>query len=75
MKLRFIEEHDVVVAFHSDNDNVPYSFDGTVNQILGTITNVYPSPVDLPPDTPYLIIGIAVVGVVVVVALVIKARR
>ena len=70
-----IQEHDVVVAFHSDNDNVPYNFDATVNQILGTITNDYTSPVDLPQDTPYLIIGIAVVGVVVVVALVIKARR
>lgn len=70
-----IQEHDIVVTFSSDNTDGPYEYDWLVGQVINAVTNNYPDPIDLPPDSPYLLVGIVAIGVVAVIALVIRVRR
>jgi len=71
-----IPEHDIVVVFSSDNDDGPYEYDWIVGiGILGAVTNNYPDSGEFPPFTPYLIVGVVSIGVIAVVAIIIRARR
>lgn len=70
-----IPEHEIVVVFTSDNVDGPYEYDWLVNDgILGAVTNIYPGPVDFLPSTPYLLMGVVAIGVVVVAAVLLKKR-
>jgi len=69
-----VYEHDVVVTFSSDNTDGPYEYDALVGQVIGAITNVYPPPGG-PPEIPYILIGGAVLAVIAVVAIFVRARR
>jgi len=63
-----IEEHDIVVVFTSDTDEY-YPYDGTVRDIVATVTNVYPEalPFVMAPIEYLLLTGIMVVAIIAVV--------
>lgn len=71
-----IPEHDIVVVFSSDNEDGPYEYDWLVsNGILGAVTNNYPDPIDPPLQPPYLLVGAVSIGVIAVVAVIVRVRR
>ncbi len=70
-----VPEHDVIVVFSSDNEDGPYEYDLHVRNVLGAITNTYPTPTDLPPDIPYVLIGGVALAGIAVVAIIVRLRR
>jgi len=82
-----IPEHDIIVVFSSDNEEGPYEYDWLVSDgVLGAITNVYPDPVTVttstnttqtgpPLNMTYILVGVAAVGVLVVIVLVGRLKR
>ena len=78
-----VPEHDVVVVFSSDNEDGPYDYDLHVRNVLDAITNIYPTittgqtttQTGTPLDMTYILVGIAIVGVMAVIVIVVRLKR
>ena len=70
-----IPEHDIVVVFTSDNEDGPYEYDMLVGNIVEAVTNDYPVGTQDPPSIPWLLVGVASVGIVAIVVIVTRLRR
>ena len=78
-----VPEHDVVVVFSSDNEDGPYDYDLHVRNVLGAITNIYPTTTTgqtttqtgTSLDMTYVLIGVVAIGTVAVVVIVVKMKK
>jgi CubicO group peptidase (beta-lactamase class C family) len=69
-----IQEHDIVVVFSSDVQGY-FDYDGTVSDVVGAITNIYPESVDPPPTFPYLLVGGVAIGVIAIAVVLVRKRK
>ncbi|MHA1965099.1 MAG: serine hydrolase domain-containing protein [Candidatus Thorarchaeota archaeon] len=70
-----VQDHDIVVVFTSDNDDGPYEYDDHVRNIVGAVTNDYPTGTQGPLDIPWLLVGVSSIGIVSIVVFVALLRK